>query len=113
MFSERPSQRKVMGVARRHLDRQEKAEKALQNFRRITTEEMNIGVLYGASYSLGFTAVSQLLGLPVHAMRESFLRHAREIDGFVPGEENINAYALRVSHARTDTYPLVRSSLQK
>lgn len=112
MFSERPSQRKVVGVARRYLHYQETTERATRNIERFKSEEMDLGEVYRVSYSLGFTAVSHLLAMPIHLGRRSFLRHAQTVEGHAPGEERLEMYALRVANTSQDSYPLVREALR-
>lgn len=111
MFSGRPSHRKVVGVARKYLHHEEAAEKSLADLSRFTDSELEVTEAYSLSYLLGLKALGHLMVMPLQARRRRFLEDERDMQGWVPGDDDIDHFALRVAEVSSDSYPYVREAL--
>ena len=96
MFEERPSQQKVVGVSRRYLFSMDTAYNLSEHKQTFVTENLNQFEAMRIGGVLATLAISKLVRAPTQIARRAFLYRAREIDGFVPGEESISVFAQRV-----------------
>ncbi len=113
MISDRPSQEKVVGVARKYLQHEEAGARALAKLDRCNSIDLGFAELAEISYTLGFTALRHLAVLPLHTLRQRVLKAERDAEGWTPGDENIDIYALRVAEALSGSYPYLQDTLRK
>lgn len=112
MFGERPSAKQVMGVSCRYL-RSKEIELARDiDIYRMNHEDMNIVEVSQVTTSLASSAIWLFLSSPLQSRRQKFLQFAQEVEGRVPGEEMVEAFALNRS-GRSQEYPLVKRMVQR
>lgn len=107
---ERPSQHTVVGVANKYMKYQE-AQRLLDTERfRMKNEDLDIAEAHRVGYAIGFGILRELIGAPLQARRRHILWEAQQAEGFVPGEENIARFALRICGS-PERYPRVTNAL--
>ena len=113
MSYERPSQKKVVGVARRYLRDLERIEVAEADLSRFKNEELTMDEASFMGARLAYAAIAGIILAPVHSIRQSFLEFAREVEGKKPGEERLAIFALnKLTPAEQERFPLVMQNSQ-
>ena len=95
MFSERPSQRKVVGVSRRYLSGLGYSHDLSEYTHKFTTENLKQFEAMRIGSLMATLAISKIIRMPLQATRRSYLSHAQEVEGYVMGEEVISIFAQR------------------
>lgn len=114
MSYERPSQKKVVGVAYAYLRSLERIHTLDNNIARFTSVDLQPGSATILGSSIGVAALREWIASPLNRRREAFLSHAQEVEGRVPGEESLAVYALnRLSVQERQKFPeTVRANIQ-
>jgi len=108
---ERPSQNKVVGVANKYMAYKEAQQIVDVERFRLKNEELDMVEVHYVGYSIGIGLAKEVIGAPAQAWRRLLLWEAQQADGFVPGEENIARFALRIC-AAPERYPRMVSALE-
>ena len=75
MFSERPSQRKVVGVSRRYLQHEEREWRRVRAVERFCSEDLDLVCASSISYTIAAAAVASCMMMPVQTLRKRFLHN--------------------------------------
>jgi len=106
MLNERPSEHKVVAVSRRYNRHAERELELAANARIWTERDMLAHQVSYVAMAIAVGSLARVVARPLQRRRHEFLSHAQDVEGWVPGEEKVERFALRKS-GQPQKYPRI------